>query len=944
MKIVNDDNPLTAEAITFIKEFGITIEGWNSEENGNTEVAIDCDVNPRSDLFKCECTVEFKYLAFHFPTSLEKENQDYSIYSLIKGDKASLSISNCRFVRPEAEYLNVNYGLVNTFGGSLTMDLVECANNNYAFRFEKEMLCAYGPQTVILSNSTFMKIETSKVPIITISSEGKCDTELNGCMFFKCKVDTRGTLYLDSLNEESTFSIGDEALTTFSSCYCSDYHGSGGIYLIIRNMESANQLNWPEDGRNLRFENCTAGEGELNRNIGIYLEMENDSFFEEIAFAMKNSFAINYTIAEHMWYITGYDSLNSEEIDFVSKFFDQLLPPPQKFSRIYAKSGGTGNGESLENPIGVLNESNINLEQNTECFIEIIATNSSVLGEEAMFNSSYGITIEGVSSDGSSNAEAIINCNAGPPSALFTCVGEVEFKYLVFNISSEFERDALIKSIERSTLLTVSNCRFVGVGSQSSKGSDLCRYGAEYITGRLVRVSDGKASMNNVSFTIHADCASLYPSPFHFEGVSEVSLNGVNVSNVKIMNNATFLFEDSEDKATKIIVEGMNAQNVITTFGEAARFAMYLRSEESTVSIGRQSRCTFKSCLSTGKAGAIYIRMEKIKPNLQLPSAGNLDIDSSNKVGTMPKPASLFIESEGIDEFCKQENVFQFADAFEGSTAGWIMGRKNDQSNYEDLYEKYLKWKEEGPKGDDPKEDDPKEDDPKDKEDKGGNGGNEGNGEEEKPFAWWIIVIVVGVVAVVAVACVILIVMKKKRSSKNRINVEDEENESEGKGGKGGRNKKRTKRGGELEEGRPAKNFVVDADSDGSSRKTDDSDDGDNTTGTLEAEHETEEEDRTKKNAEKEADSKGNENASVRQHLDNVKQNINETFEQFEQKEQKEKNGSALITKAVSHVLSSTSSSSSFSSVLNEGLQTKELAANIKGLIAETNVMSPLSE
>ncbi|KAH7832749.1 uncharacterized protein MONOS_12810 [Monocercomonoides exilis] len=950
MKVVyDDDGPFIADSVGFNNEYGITIEGWNSEENGNTEVEMDCKEHPGYNLFTCRGTVTFLYLTFQFPSTLRNENQGNSFCSLILSLEANLSITNCSFNPPETTGEGVDYYLVFASGGLLTMFNVECSNGRNELIFQKELFVANETRAVELTGLFLRRIQTTAQSVVFISCCRECDALLNNCTFRECKEvsmeESRGALFVDFIGNDCIFSVGDKVPTIFSSCSCRNNKGSGGMYLMIRNLESANNLQWPTDGSNLVFDRCKAGEGESERNIGLYLKMTNDSLFEDIANSMRNSFAINYTKAEHMWYITGCDSVNLEEVDFVSKFFD-TSNPPQTPTKIYAMSGGDGSGESLVHPIGVLRDEFLNLEKNAECFIEIIATDRALSVEEIVFNFSKGIMIEGMSSDGSGNKEACINCDVSSSSALFTCIGVVNFQLLAFNFPvARTQWNALIRSDGSSTFLTINNCRFVRVEPESSEGAYSCLDEDESIFSNLVRASEGKVTINNVLCASDSICVSFMFSPFYFERASEVLLNGVNVSNMKIENNATFSFEDSEDKSSQITVDGVNVQNVNSEYGNAAGLEIYLHSEESTVAIGRRSRCAFKSCSApVGKAGAIYIWMAKIKPNLQLPSAGNLNVDSSNTVGSLP--ISMFIESEGIDEFCKQENVFEFADAFEGSIAGWIMGSKNNQSVSEDLYEKYLKWKEEGPKEDDPKEDDPKEDDPKDKEDKGGDGGKEGNGEEEKPFAWWIIVIVVGVVAVVAVVCVILIVMKKKRSSKNRINVEDEENESEGKGGKGGRNKKRTKRGGELEEGRPAKNFVVDADSDGSSRKADEGDSGDNGDGTLEAEYETEEEeekDRTGKNGEKEANWKGN--ASVRQHLDNVKQNINETFEQFEQKEQREKIGNAIVAEAVSHVLSSTSSSSSFSSVLNEeGLQAKELAAGIKGLIAEANVMSPLSE
>ncbi|KAH7816393.1 uncharacterized protein MONOS_14342 [Monocercomonoides exilis] len=277
MKIVYDDSPLTEDGITFNKYQEISIKGVNGDGNGNTEVAIDCDIHPGSNLFEFRIDAEIKNLAFHFPTTLRNESQEYGSYDLISGSGAKPSISNCRFIRPEVEGCLTDIYLVYSSGGSLTLDSVECADETYALTSENELFYSIDTQTVILSNLTLKNVKTNAYAVFDVSSEGKCDVTLNGSNFIECEAFRYGSLYVSFKNGESTFTVGDEGVTTFLSCSCKNNQGSGGIYLQIQVIESASQLNWPEDGTNLIFDRCTAGEGESKRNIGICLEIADDS-------------------------------------------------------------------------------------------------------------------------------------------------------------------------------------------------------------------------------------------------------------------------------------------------------------------------------------------------------------------------------------------------------------------------------------------------------------------------------------------------------------------------------------------------------------------------------------------------------------------------------------------------------------------------------------------
>ncbi|KAH7832670.1 uncharacterized protein MONOS_3993 [Monocercomonoides exilis] len=754
IKIICDTDPLTAEAVVFDKKPAMTIEGWKSDGRGNTEVAIDCDVHPGSDLFKCEGTVEFKFLAFHFPTSLEKENQDYSIYSLIKGDKASLSIRNCRFVRPDVEDSLVNYRLIRASEGTLKMENFECLHEINWFSFDGILFQTLEEKVVELSNFTLRKIKSRGNSVMSITSSANVESEitLNRSIFSELK-SSDAALNIAATNDKSTFSVGDGGATTFSLCSCSDFHSSGGIYLQMPIIKSATQLKWPQDGRNLMFDRCSAGEGESKRNIGLFIRMINDSLFEDIAASMKNSFASDYNRRDNRWNVVGFDNSDQSECDFVFQFFDPLPPRPENMQKAFVKNGGKGNGFNIELAIDSIFDAYEYLDKSEKCFIDIVNTEDPIRAEVISFDVDNGITIEGVNSDGNGNVEVAIDCDVSASSALFMCEKEVEFKYLAFNIpTSEKKWDYLIFGNEMSTSLTISNIRFVRVGIQSPEGGIASNdHEDDFAVGSLVSVLGGKVSVNTVTCTDEKNTISFLSSPFSFSGASEVSLNGVEIGKVKVKEGAAISINDGIETTSKVSIEGLDIKDSTLEMGNTAGLQIVLFSEESTVAIGRGSKCSFKSCSAPeGKAGAIFIDMPKATSNLQLPTASNLEIDSSNTAGS--KTTSLFILAPDFDEFCKQEDAFEFANDYDNSTSGWIVGAKDSESEPEDVYVKYVKVR----------QDRIAEQNRKQKE-------------KKRRTIVAIVVPIVVVVVVVAVVVIVVVVIIKKKKAKHNTDVNKEQ-------------------------------------------------------------------------------------------------------------------------------------------------------------------------
>ncbi|KAH7820323.1 uncharacterized protein MONOS_2232 [Monocercomonoides exilis] len=761
MKIVVDENPLTAEAVVFNKEHGITIEGVYSDKSGNTDVEIDCDVHPGCNLIECSGIVTFQHLTFQFPTTLRKRDQTSGAYHLILSNMASLSISNCRFVRTKTGN-EINYRLVEASGGSLTMESVECTDETKTLISRDYIFRILGAETVILSNFSLKNVEAISTCAIFISSFGtsKMNVLLNNCTFSEIKCLIYGSMFVEIMDDESTFSIGDGGVTSFSSCSSQLHDYAGGVYVKYSSIKSTCQLNLPEDGRNLIFDNCSSGEDELKKNTGICFSMQNDSLFKDIAAEMKKSFAANYT-RDNLWFVAAYHENKGKIYDFVLMYFDLS-------GKIFVKSKGTGDGLTSSSPSSSLKGAFSKLDEipcSDGYFIEIVKDESPFTAEEILISNEKGITVEGVNSSENGNTEVAINCDVSASSILFTCEKEVEFKYLAFNFPiSETKWNYVIKANEESTSLTISNCKFIRVSSQTSP-DEMVKNGDEdgSMSGSLVSVTGGKVTLNTVTCTDERNTVSFSSSPFSFSGASEVSLNRVEISKVNVQNGAAISIRDKSDSSSKVSIEGLNMNEVKSEKGAAAGLDITLSSKESRVAIGRSSKCSFKSCTAPkGKAGAIIIDMPKATSNLQLPSEHNLDIDSSNTAGS--KTTSLFIIALDFEEFCKQEDAFAFANDYDESTSGWIEGAIDEESEPEDVYEKYLKEKE------DPTPGDPTPEGPAPKGKKKSNAGT---------VVAIVVPIVVVVIAAIVVVVIIVVVVKKKKAKHNADESKEQEMSSQ---------------------------------------------------------------------------------------------------------------------------------------------------------------------
>eukprot|EP00770_Monocercomonoides_exilis_P006076 MONOS_6046.1-p1 / transcript=MONOS_6046.1 / gene=MONOS_6046 / organism=Monocercomonoides_exilis_PA203 / gene_product=unspecified product / transcript_product=unspecified product / location=Mono_scaffold00185:58394-59827(-) / protein_length=478 / sequence_SO=supercontig / SO=protein_coding / is_pseudo=false len=472
--------------------------------------------------------------------------------------------------------------------------------------------------------------------------------------------------------------------------------------------------------------------------------MDNHSLFEDIANAMRESFAANYTRMDNRRHVIGYDSENHREFDFTVLYFDPHPPKPENMKRAFVKNRGNGDGITVEKAIDSISDAYDYLDKSGKCFIDIIKTDDLLKADPVLFKVSNGITIEGVNGNGEGNTEVVVDCDVSESSVLFFCLRMVEFKYLAFQFSATKKSwDFFIRADPGLERLVLSHCQFVRVGSQSQRGMNSNDDGDNSIGYNLITVCDGTVEMNTVKCTDETSFVTFSSSPFSFSGASEVLLNGVEISNLKFSYGPAIFISDSEETAAKIFIEGLNIKNSHSELGYTAGLWISLVSEESTVAIGRNDKCSFKSCSAPeGKSGAIFIDMPKATSNLQLPSANNLEIDSSNTAGS--ESTSLFIIAPDFDEFCKQEDAFEFANDYDESTSGWIKGAKDEESEPEDVYEKYVKVRQEQLK-------------------------------KKKVGTIVAIVVPVVVVVVAAVVAVVIVVVVRKRRKRNEENENKEQ-------------------------------------------------------------------------------------------------------------------------------------------------------------------------
>ncbi|KAH7832726.1 uncharacterized protein MONOS_15398 [Monocercomonoides exilis] len=492
IKVISTGELSASEAVAFDKEKGVTVVGVAKQENDDgTEIeteakaTIVCSIGDTVVLFTCTQTVEFREISFKFGTLIGTN----SLICATTGS-TSLRLISCDFVRPtpqtpggngegdESQPLGTT--LVKVEAGTLTMETVIGTATENPISFSTSPFLITGVTKVSLKDLQLSEITSKTGPLMKIASESavKMEVSLDGCSFTKCASEeasadtaTSGALYVESEHAGSSFTIGDTATTTFTSCACA-YGKSGGIYLKMTGIIEANKLAWPDTESNLVFSGCTAG----SKSTGLYLDVP-VNLHEEIAVSMKCGFASSYIRGTNDWYVAakGPDGC---DVDFTATYFDPEQPPtpPTPISVVYLKCDANDTGLSFHEPIGSFSSSYnlFTFSSSLKLYsMRIIADDDMIKAEAMIFDRSDQLTIEGIENTEGMNQYANIDCDVGPESNLFTCKKSVTFKYLSFvfplSLSSKGKSQfvkvtdsfALIISEGVDAKLAIIHCRFI---------------------------------------------------------------------------------------------------------------------------------------------------------------------------------------------------------------------------------------------------------------------------------------------------------------------------------------------------------------------------------------------------------------------------------------------------------------------------------------------------
>ncbi|KAH7821096.1 uncharacterized protein MONOS_12005 [Monocercomonoides exilis] len=777
---------LKAEAVTFSKETGITIEGVvEAEETGNeadTKVEIDCGEAAKADLFTCTKTVTFMNLIFDFPAKQEDDDDGSDSngtgpFALIHAvasaenelnaepESVSLTIESCEFKRPtpaaNSDGMLSNTGdetveihLVKVSAGTLTMNKVECTSDNEV-KFSTTPFLVDGTITTVSLTSLNLKKITSKdsaVVKIVGNTDAAISVKLDTCTFTECKSEnettaTTGALFVKSEHAGSTFSVEDNGKTKFENCTCTKGK-SGAIYLELKNVTNADELTWPETGTNLEFTGCKVSDSDATsnaeKNTGLYLDVP-VSLHRDIAKAMKQSFASGYKKGTNKCFVVAKGTDNENEVDFTEVYFDPI-------TNVYVSEGATDDskdGLSYDNPKKKLDSAYklFGVGVGGENFkINIIKTNESFKAAAVTLEKFSLTTIVGVTkaNEEESETEVEIDCNVESDSHLFTCKSEVEFRGISFLFplsldktkESNTDPHSLIVADCENAKLNLVNCKFV-------KPEPVAPSNDEKVAKiHLVYVKAGELTMSGVECKGNNE-VKFQESLFVISESSSVKFDTVEINKVSMTDGAAINILDAADKASSVQIEGLTMNEVKSSKGLSAGVMIKMVDNGSKVEMGRDKKCSFKSCeAASGKAGAILIEVKDAVGNLKLPGEGKLEF-GDNK-GKDSSVASLCIIAPDFDEYSKQEDAFGFAKDYNDDNKGWIVGAKEEGGDLEDVYEKYLKHKE-----------------PKD----------EPEPEKKKMMsAGTVVAIVVPIVVVVVVVVVVIIaivVVRKRRSRNN---------------------------------------------------------------------------------------------------------------------------------------------------------------------------------
>ncbi|KAH7832310.1 uncharacterized protein MONOS_15378c2 [Monocercomonoides exilis] len=512
-------------------------------------------------------------------------------------------------------------------------------------------------------------------------------------------------------------------------------------------ITKADELTWPETGDNLEFTGCKTGEADTTsnaeKNIGLYLDVP-VSLHRDMAIAMKQSFASGYKKGMNKNNVIAKGAEDNTEVDFTEVYFD-----PNTNVYVSATADNDSNdGLSYEKPKKSLDKAYnlFGVGVGGENFkINIIKTENAHRAAAVTLEKFSLITIVGVTkaNEEESETEVEIDCNVESDSHLFTCKSEVEFRGISFLFplsldktkESNTDPHSLIVADCENAKLNLVNCKFVRPESVAHRNDE------EITIIHLVKVTEGELAMSGVECKGNNE-VKFQESLFVINESSSVKFDTVEINKVSMTDGAAINILDAADKASSVQIEGLTMNEVKSSKGLSAGVMIKMVDNGSKVEMGRNKKCSFKSCeAASGKAGAILIEVKDAVGNLKLPGEGKLEF-GDNK-GKDSSVASLCIIAPDFDKFSQQKDSFEFAKDYNDDNKGWIVGAKEEGGDLEDVYEKYLKHKE-----------------PKD----------EPEPEKKKSNAGTVVAIVVPIVVVVIVVVVVIIaivVVRKRRSRNN---------------------------------------------------------------------------------------------------------------------------------------------------------------------------------
>ncbi|KAH7821097.1 uncharacterized protein MONOS_17786 [Monocercomonoides exilis] len=250
----------TNSAAVTLEKFSLTtIVGVTkaNEEESETEVEIDCNVESDSHLFTCKSEVEFRGISFLFPLSLDKTKESNTDpHSLIVADceNAKLNLVNCKFVKPEPvapsnDEKVAKIHLVYVKAGELTMSGVECKGNNEV-KFQESLF--------VISESSSVKFDTVEINKVSMTdgaainildaADKASSVQIEGLTMNEVK-SSKGLsagVMIKMVDNGSKVEMGRDKKCSFKTCEAAS--GKAGA-ILIEVKDAVGNLKLPGEGK-----------------------------------------------------------------------------------------------------------------------------------------------------------------------------------------------------------------------------------------------------------------------------------------------------------------------------------------------------------------------------------------------------------------------------------------------------------------------------------------------------------------------------------------------------------------------------------------------------------------------------------------------------------------------------------------------------------------------